>query len=148
MSGCSVHRMWYIYIYIYIYICPPQSGQKITWPKFESCTSMMQVYSTANVYTSLLRFYIKKAWSRSLLRKISEMKYKKTFQHTCFTRCVLGWQLMDRLIINSEYRGTIHCVRAAYIHTWYICTFLRYQACTFAWILREREEISVENGPL
>jgi len=91
----------------------------MTWPKFESCTSLMQVYNIENAYTYLLRFYINKAWSlkslfqtRSLLRKISEVKYKKTFQHTCFTRCVLGWQLTDRLIINSEYGGTIHCVRA------------------------------------
>lgn len=111
----------------------------MTWPKFGSCTLLMQLNSIATVYTYLLRFFINKAWSlkvlfqtRSLLRKISEVKYKKTFQHTCFTRRVLSWQLVDRLIINSEYRGTIHCVRADLTFTHDICTLLRYQALYFS----------------
>ena len=96
-----------------------QSGQPMTWPKFESCTSLMQVYSiamckpTCSIFTSTKHGHLK-FYSRQdhYCERYLRWNIKKTFQHTRFIRCVLGWQLMDKLIINSDYRGTIHCVRA------------------------------------
>jgi hypothetical protein len=90
------------------------------------------------------------ARSPSLYRLRYSSSQREQYWRFCtyFALVVCGCRSVDRLNINSEAWNTIQCIKAESTSTHDVSMSLRLQACTFEWWMREREEISVENGPL